>query len=113
MLWQLRVRANTLPMTTLCWIIGLLGAFICVLNFSLSARRYPIHNLLGDTRENYKYVSGFPVVGSIFVLALLVPLSNHPLAMLCVGVLALIDTGGIHWCLLALVRGMSKQGRLP
>lgn len=100
-------------MTTLCWIIGLHGAFICVLNFSLSVLRYPIHKLLGGTRENYKHFSGFPLVGSICVLALLVPLSKHLFAMLCVGMLALLDTGGIHWFLLALVRGMSKQGRLP
>ena len=68
------------------WIAAVLlalGGLMCGLNFYLSFLRYPIHRLAGGTKDNYKWVSGAPVFGSVFVALSLVVI--------------LIDTGGLHW----------------
>jgi len=75
------------------------GGFICVLNFYLSFLRYPLHRWRGGTREDYRWESGLPLLGSAFVAWSLFWLHKWPV-LLPVGVLLiLIDTGGIHWML--------------
>ena|ERR1017187_327152 len=81
----------------LAWVGFALGAWVCLLNFYLSFVRYPVHRWRGLSKESYHWVSGLPLVGSLFVAFSLLRL--HPLpALLPIG-LALIaaDTGGIHW----------------
>lgn len=77
-----------------------LGVFISLLNFYLSFIRYPLHIFRGGTKENFQWVSGFPFVGTLFiVLALLLDGFERPL-LIYVGTFALfIDTGGIVWML--------------
>jgi hypothetical protein len=81
------------------------GAIVCLLNCSLSWLRYPQHRLRGGAPENYRWVSGFPVVGSVLVaMAWLLWLrgeGSRPLDVTA-GLLVLIDTGGIHWFLLVM-----------
>jgi len=76
-----------------------LGGFFCLLNFYLSFLRYPIYRLSGGGKQEYKWVSGAPVLGSLFVgLSLISPYATN--WMLISGVaLILIDTGGLHWFL--------------
>jgi hypothetical protein len=44
-----------------------LGGFFCLLNFYLSFLRYPIYRLPGGGNKEYKWSSGAPVLGSLFV----------------------------------------------
>ena len=76
-----------------------LGGFFCLLNFYLSFLRYPIYRLLGGTKKEYKWVSGAPLLGSLFVGIGLI--SHYEIKwMLILGLaLILIDTGGPHWFL--------------
>ncbi len=76
-----------------------LGGFFCLLNFYLSFLRYPIYRLSGGGKQEYKWVSGAPALGSLFVgLSLISPYVTN--WMLISGVaLILIDTGGLHWFL--------------
>jgi len=74
-----------------------MGGFICCKNFYLSFLRYPIHRLKGGSREDYQWVSGIPVLGSLLVAA---PFARLwlPSELVPVGIiLFLIDTGGLHW----------------
>ena len=82
------------------WIAAVLlalGGLMCGLNFYLSFLRYPIHRLAGGTKDNYKWVSGAPVFGSVFVALSLVVFWDTPWILVTAVVLILIDTGGLHW----------------
>ena len=76
-----------------------LGGFFCLLNFYLSFLRYPLYRLSGGGKQEYKWVSGAPALGSLFVSIGLV--SNYETKwMLILGlVLISVDTGGLHWFL--------------
>lgn len=82
------------------WSIILLsvGVFISVINFYLSYLRYPLHVIRGGGKDDYKWVSGFPLAGTLFiVLALVLDGLERPI-ILYVGLFALlIDTGGVIW----------------
>lgn len=76
-----------------------LGGLICALNFYLSHLRYALHRLRGRTEE-YRHSSGFPFLGSVMVVFILIrPHAFHfPLWAVLTGlVLVTIDTGGPHW----------------
>jgi len=47
--------------------ILILGGLTCCLNFYLSVPRYLLHKFRGGKEEDYKWVSGIPVVGSLLV----------------------------------------------
>lgn len=73
-----------------------LGAFVTMTNAYLSLLRYPIHRLRGGTMETYQWISGVPLVGSLF-LWLSIPLLPWMWLRWIAGVLSLFDTAGIHW----------------
>ena len=77
----------------------ILGGFICCLNFYLSFLRYPIHKMVGGKKDNYKGVSGFPLIGSLFVAISLFRYSHITWIFVTAMILIAIDTGGIHWFL--------------
>ncbi len=95
-------------MSVLSWIFGVFGALVCALNIYLSLLRYPLHRLKGGTKQSYKYVSGFPLVG-FYVLALLHPLHDQPIAIAFVIILALLDPGGIITFLVVCAAGVVKR----
>jgi hypothetical protein len=73
-----------------------LGGAVCVLNFYLSFLRYPVHALRGKADE-YRWVSGLPLLGSALVV-LSLSLVQLPIWALVIGVIvAALDTGGMHW----------------
>ena len=71
-----------------------LGGFVCALNFYLTFLRYPLHRLRG---QPFRWVSGFPLVGSLFVVPCLWWLPLLSWAFWLAVVLAVLDTGGLHW----------------
>jgi hypothetical protein len=82
---------------TLSWFVFGLGALICLLNFYLSFLRYPIHRMRGLPRESFRWSSGFPLIGSLFVVLSLIGLHAQTDILPASIVLIAIDTGGIHW----------------
>ncbi len=86
-------------MDIIAYILFSLGGFFCILNFYLSFLRYPLYRLSGGDKKEYKWVSGAPLLGSLFVGFSL--LSHYDTKwMLILGlILIFIDTGGIHWFL--------------
>lgn len=93
--------APTLGFVHFTDLIGLVlfgvGAIIAIFNFYLSFLRYPVHRLLGAPRETYRWSSGIPLFGSLF-LWLSLPLL-HPrwgLIWSAIGI-SLLDTAGLHW----------------
>src|SRR6266568_9349463 len=81
----------------LAWVGFALGSGVCLLNFYLSFVRYPVQRWLGLSKDSYRWVSGFPLVGSLFVALSLLRLHSVP-TLLPIGVgLIAADTGGIHW----------------
>jgi hypothetical protein len=72
-----------------------LGGVLSILNFHLSLVRPANHRLRG--RGEYRFVSGFPLVGSIMLVGsfFLFP-GGHILRPVAL-VIALFDTGAFHW----------------
>ena len=74
-----------------------LGGIVCCLNFYLSFLRYPVYRLTGGKPEEYRWISGFPLIGSLFVAVSLFRFWDTPWLLATAIILILIDTGGIHW----------------
>jgi Na+/melibiose symporter-like transporter len=74
-----------------------LGSLLCCLNFYLSFLRYPVHRIMGKKKEEYQWISGFPVFGSLFVAISLFKFWQPPWLLATAIILILIDTGGLHW----------------
>ncbi|MHC4718493.1 MAG: hypothetical protein ACYS5V_16095 [Planctomycetota bacterium] len=82
------------------WIMAALlglGGLVCCLNFYLSFLRYRVHRMRGGAQESYRWVSGLPVVGSLFVAISLIEFRRPAWLLAIAIVLILIDTGGLHW----------------
>ena len=71
-----------------------IGGWLCALNFYLSFLRYPFCRLFG---QPHHWVSGIPVFGSLLVLPALCFLPLSALLFWLAVVLAVLDTGGLHW----------------
>ena len=83
-------------MRIVAYVLLSFGGLLCVLNFYLSFLRYPLYKLRGKQSE-YRWVSGIPLFGSVFVAVALVIL-REPFGIIVFGViLAALDTGGLHW----------------
>jgi hypothetical protein len=78
----------------LAYFLFAIGAFVCCLNFYLSFLRALLSRLSGG---EYKHVSGFPLVGSLLLLIVVVALRESPWLFWTGITLALLDTGGLHW----------------
>ena len=74
-----------------------LGALVSFINFYLSFVRYPIHRFIGGSHENYKWVSGIPLLGSLMLWFSIPCLMAYPSLKWFAVVVSLFDTGGIHW----------------
>ena len=81
----------------LAWVALLVGGLVSALNFYLSFCRYPLHRFRGGSRESYRWVSGFPLVGSLLVALSIVRFYDAPWIFAIALALIAIDTGGIHW----------------
>jgi hypothetical protein len=73
-----------------------LGAFLSLLNFYLSFVRVP---LLRALARPSRFVSGFPLVGSLFLVASAVLLWRARWLAFTALAVAALDTGGLHWFL--------------
>jgi hypothetical protein len=96
-------------MRILAYILFGLGGFLSILNFYMSFIRPAIHVMRG--RGEYRFVSGFPLVGSLMLVAafFLFPAGHilRPAAL----VIALFDTGGIHWFCVLMVYDFFRRRR--
>ncbi len=86
-------------MEIIAYVLFGLGGFFCLLNFYLSFLRYPIYRLAGGGKQEYKWVSGAPALGSLFVGFSLIPHYETKWMLILGLALILVDTGGLHWFL--------------
>lgn len=84
-------------MTYLIYSLLVFCCCISLLNFYLSFLRNPIHRLLGGAPDDYHWVSGFPVVGSLFIVLSLVLMQTNSWPLWLGIICAALDTGGLHW----------------
>ena len=84
-------------MEIFAYILWALGALFCGVNFYTSFVRYPVHLLLGRSKEVFQWVSGVPLLGTLFMIPAMILLKESPLFFWSGMVLFLIDTGGPHW----------------
>ena len=76
--------------------IFILGAVVSIVNMYTSLLRYPVHRVLGGSRDSYKHVSGVPIVGGLVLIgAWLLPQSLW--LSLATVLLMLLDTGSVSW----------------
>jgi len=90
-------------MTIIALGLLILGGFICCLNFYLSFLRYPIHKIGGGNKSNYRWVSGLPLIGSLFVAVSLLKYWHTTWVFVSAIILIAMDTGGIHWFLVTIL----------
>ena len=84
-----------------------LGASIASLNLYSSFIRSWIYRFRHHSLEGYRYVSGFPVIGTVLVtLGILAGLGSKPIAAVALLVLT-VDTGGLPWFLVQTWRDKS------
>ena len=78
--------------------IYVLGCLFCLVNIYTSWLRYPIHKyVFKKPDDEFKFVSGIPLLGSVFIVLALFLYSGNAILFWLGVVLALLDTGGIHW----------------
>jgi hypothetical protein len=88
------------PLAIIAFVLCGVGTLITCINVYLSFIQYPIHRWRGGTRENFRWISGFPIFGSLFLWigAVLLLLAGEPTWMCSAAlVISLFDTGGLHW----------------
>lgn len=84
-------------MAYIAYVLLAFGCILSLVNFYLSFLRYPVHRLRGRAADDYRWISGYPLVGSLVVFACL-PFVYHVPLLFWVGVgCAALDTGGLHW----------------
>ena len=94
-------------------VLGAVGTCISCLNFYLSFIRFPLHRLRGRPRDEFHWVSGFPVIGSLLLVIAAANLTAWPILMWSVLIVSLFDTGGLHWFAAAMLfRWSSMPWRL-
>jgi hypothetical protein len=74
-----------------------LGILVTSLNFCTSFVRYPLHRMAGRIRADFRWVCGFPLVGSLSLWIAALMLIDRPLLAWSAVVISLLDTGGPHW----------------
>jgi hypothetical protein len=80
---------------------AVLGLLFALLNAHLAMVRPWLYRLRHGSMEGYRFVSGLPLIGSVFVVAAGV-LGFGALPTAVVGLVALaLDTGGLPWFLIA------------
>ena len=90
-----------LERTSSVWLLLIFGAFVSLLNFHLSFT-LPLYRHLRH-RES-RVPSGFPLIGQLLCL-LSLPFSPTPSVPQLIAIIAaLLDTGGIHWFIVAMLR---------
>ena len=88
-------------MSLLPTVIGLalfvVGTLVTCVNFYTSLIRYPLHRWRGGARDHFRWVSGFPLVGSLFLWLAALFLVRRPVLTWAALGISLFDTGGFHW----------------
>jgi predicted membrane channel-forming protein YqfA (hemolysin III family) len=84
-------------MIVIAFVLFGLGTLITFLNFYLSFVRYPLYRLRGGATDEYKWVSGAPLVGSLLLWVSAAVLRQYPGFAWAAIVISLFDTGGFHW----------------
>jgi predicted transposase YbfD/YdcC len=84
-------------------VFAVLFALVSLLNFHLSFIRPLLHQWNGGTEADYKFVSGIPLVGSIFGLPAAVLLPSGWIVGALLLVLLLLDTGGMPWLVYSMI----------
>lgn len=79
------------------------GGLICLVNFYLSFLRGPLHQLFAKEKTEYSWVSGFPFLGTLLVLGSGFFLKEYQPILVLGVMLILVDTGGPHWFLGAML----------
>jgi hypothetical protein len=99
-----------MPVTIGLTLFGV-GALVACLNFYTSFLRYPLHRWRGGTRADFRWVSGFPLVGIVCLLLAAGCLRDHPILMGTALVLALLDTSGPHWLAASMICTLVRRRR--
>lgn len=95
--------SETFMTENLAWFGFVLGGIVCAINFYLSFVRFAIHRWRGLQKDSYRWVSGFPMIGSLLVALSLLHFHSMPV-MFAIGIgLIAADTGGIHWFIFTII----------
>lgn len=89
--------------TIFSYVILAVGILATCLNIYLSFFRYAIYKLKGGDKENYKWVSGVPLIGSLFIWICTPLLMPYPILLWSALTLTIFDTGGIHWFIVSIL----------
>jgi hypothetical protein len=85
------------------------GGLVAWVNFYTSFIQYPLHRWRGGTRADFRGASGFPIVGLMCLLLAAFCLGDHRVLMWSALVVALFDTSGPQWVILALIYTLVRR----
>jgi hypothetical protein len=88
-----------------------LGTVVASINFYTSFVRYPLHRWRGGSRADFRWISGFPLVGSLFLWLAVLCLTSQPTLMWTAIIIFLFDTGGPHWFAIMMIYMLLKPRR--
>ena len=79
-----------------------LAGFVTFVNIYTSFLRNRIHNWRHGNLDDFQFVSGIPVIGSVFVILRSLCFTQSPMVGTVLIALIIADTGGFFWFPLAL-----------
>ncbi len=110
---RLITRTNS-PSTTICiiaWGALIFGGFIALVNFTLSFCRPYWLILKGVPIEQQRFISGIPVLGTLMLMFINIPLYSFSLPWILATIFLLLDTGGPLWFVICTWNDDSLWGR--
>ena len=81
---------------TIGFVVLACGGATAFLNFYRSVLRYLLYRVLGRA-DKYRFVSGLPALGTLFLIIAAVLLFDVPVWRWLVAAFIVIDTGGLPW----------------
>jgi hypothetical protein len=87
------------------------GLFVAGLNVYTSWVRAFLHKILNGDLEDYKFVSGIPILGNVAALVALWHCGNSWVTIAIVITILVLDTGGMPWFVIATWRDDSLWGK--
>jgi hypothetical protein len=87
----------------LAWLAFLFGTFISIANFYWGWLRWPIYRWRKLPKDDYRNISGIPLLGSLLLGLSWLGLQSVPVISDVVLILLVLDPVGIFWALIVFI----------
>lgn len=92
------------------WTLIGFGLIIGAINFHLSFIRPLIHKFRYTNMDDYRFVSGIPLFGTLIAVASAWACQGNPISIVIAFIILLVDTGGLPWFVISTWKDNSLWG---